>query len=71
MRWGLIGIALSFLGVFLLTPLLVLLYSAFHEGWHLYQAAVLDHETISAVKLTLFAVLCAVPLNMIFGISAA
>ncbi len=71
MKWGLMGIALAFLAVFLMTPLVVLLYNAFHEGWRVYQMAVLDPETIAAVKLTLFAVICAVPLNMIFGLAAA
>lgn len=64
-------LALAFLLFFLITPLVVVVVSAFREGWPIFVRSILDPETLSAVRLTLLAVGVAVPLNVIFGVSAA
>ena len=70
-RWFLIGLALLFLAVFLVVPLVAVFAEAFTKGWHTYAAAISDGEALSAVRLTLIAVSIAVPLNLVFGLAAA
>ena len=64
-------IALSFLVLFLFMPLTVVFYNAFAEGTSMYKAAILDHEAMSAIGLTLLAVSIAVPMNIVFGLASA
>jgi sulfate transport system permease protein len=70
-RWVLIGIALTFLSVFLFVPLFSVFFEAFKKGFDVYFAAITEPDAISAVKLTLLAAVIAVPLNLVFGVSAA
>ncbi len=66
-----IGGTLVFLGLFLGLPLATVFASAFSEGHSAYFDALRDPDTISAVKLTLLTAAVSVPLNVVFGISAA
>jgi sulfate transport system permease protein len=70
-RWTLIGVALAFLSLFLFMPLIAVFVEAFKKGWQVYLAAIVEPDALSAVKLTLIAAFVAVPLNLVFGISAA
>lgn len=70
-RWALIAAALLFLAVFLLVPLLAVFTFAFQKGWEAYVEAIREPETRSALWLTLTAAGIAVPLNLVFGLSAA
>jgi sulfate transport system permease protein len=70
-RWLLLGVALSFLALFLVLPLLVVLYQAFAKGAAAYVASLVDSDARSAVELTLLAAGIAVPLNLVFGVAAA
>lgn len=70
-KWTLISIALTFVAVFLLLPLINVFYQAFSKGWALYKESLLDPNTIAAIKLTLFISLISVPLNLIFGLAAS
>ncbi len=67
----LIGAAVAFLGVFVALPLAIVFSSAFSEGVGRYLDAVVQAETLSAIRLTLLTVAVAVPLNTAFGIAAA
>jgi sulfate transport system permease protein len=67
----LIGIALVFLGVFLVMPLLVVFSAALAKGLAAYAAAITDPLALAAVRLTLAVVAIAVPLNVVFGVAAA
>lgn len=67
----LIVIALSFIGLFLIVPLITLFGGAFEKGMAAYRAAVVAPDTLAAIRLTLEAALIAVPLNMVFGLTAA
>jgi sulfate transport system permease protein len=70
-RYTLIGVALTFLSLFLFVPLLTVFLEAFKKGWDVYVAAVTEPDALSAVKLTLTAAVIAVPLNLVFGVAAA
>lgn len=67
----LIGIALCFVSVFLLLPLINVFYQAFERGLAFYKEALIDPDTMSAMKLTLLTAAICVPLNVIFGLAAA
>ena len=67
----LLVIALSFLTLFLFVPLVAVFVEAFKKGWHTYLDAITDPDAVSAIKLTLIAAFISVPLNLVFGVSAA
>ena len=66
-----IGGTLIFLGLFLGLPLATVFASAFSAGRGVYFDALKDPNTVSAIKLTLLTAAVSVPLNVLFGISAA
>lgn len=70
-QWLLITIALLFLGLFLILPLITVFLQAFDKGIEVYMEAITNPEALSAIKLTLLVALIAVPLNAIFGIMSA
>ncbi|MDF2681070.1 MAG: cysW [Brevibacillus sp.] len=70
-RWLLISLALLFLALFLILPLIAVFTEAFKQGAHVFAASIAEPETLSAVKLTLFVAAISVPLNVTFGIAAA
>jgi sulfate/thiosulfate transport system permease protein len=70
-RLFLLGIAVAFLGLVVVLPLIAVFSEAFDRGWSAYAAAISDAETLAAVKLTLQVALIAVPLNTIFGLACA
>jgi sulfate transport system permease protein len=67
----LIGLALGFLGLFLLMPLAVVFVEAFKKGFGVYLAAIVDPDALAAMRLTLLAAGIAVPLNLVIGLAAA
>jgi sulfate transport system permease protein len=67
----LIALALAFLGLFLVLPLLVVFAQALAKGVGVYLTAVSAPMALAAVKLTLLVAAIAVPLNLVFGIAAA
>ncbi|PXX49935.1 MULTISPECIES: sulfate ABC transporter permease subunit CysW [Aquitalea] len=70
-RYALTAVALVFLFLFLLLPLIGVFWEALHKGWQLYLAALVEPEALSAIRLTLIAAGIAVPLNLVFGVAAA
>ena len=70
-RLTLITISLAFLGVFLFLPLAAILFEALKHGLGAYLASFQEADAIAAIQLTLLAAAIAVPLNLVFGISAA
>jgi sulfate transport system permease protein len=67
----LIAIALIFIFVFLLVPLISVFAEAFARGFSFYFETLHDPYTWSAIRLTLIAAGISVPLNCIFGLAAA
>jgi len=73
-RWVkvlLLSIALLFLVLFVGVPLLLIFIQAFEKGWRVYLAALTEPDAVSAIKLTLLVAVIAVPLNAVFGVTAA
>lgn len=70
-RWVLTAIALAFLAVFLVLPLVVVFAEALREGWSAYLASFRDPDALSAIRLTVITAAIAVPLNVVFGVCAA
>ncbi len=70
-RWLLIGVALAFLGFFLVVPLVAVFSYALQKGVGAYLAAIQEPESLAAIRLTLLAAGIAVPLNLAFGLAAA
>ncbi|WP_025027120.1 sulfate ABC transporter permease subunit CysW [Caldalkalibacillus mannanilyticus] len=70
-KWLLVSIALLFLGVFLVIPLVAIFVKAFEQGIAVYLASIIDPYAWKAISLTLWVVLITVPLNILFGLAAA
>jgi sulfate transport system permease protein len=70
-RTLLMTVALLFLALFLVVPLLSVFAEAFKKGWEAYLAAIIESDAVSAIKLTLLSAALAVPLNLVFGVAAA
>ncbi|SMF96932.1 sulfate transport system permease protein [Methylomagnum ishizawai] len=70
-RWLLTATALLFLVGFLFMPLAVVFSQALAKGWSTYWHALGDRNALAAVRLTLIAAFISVPLNLVFGITAA
>ena len=70
-RWLLIGIALAFLGLFLLVPLAAVFTEALRKGAQAYVAALTEPDALAAIELTLLVAAIAVPANLIFGVAAS
>ncbi|EPG2115896.1 sulfate ABC transporter permease subunit CysW [Acinetobacter baumannii] len=70
-RYTLITIALIFFLSCLMLPLILVFVEAFKQGLEVYIQALIDPDTLSAVKLTLLTAAIAVPINVIFGVAAA
>jgi sulfate transport system permease protein len=70
-RLTLITIALVFLGLMLIAPLLVVFVEAFSRGVGVYIDALAMPDTMAALRLTLLVAAIAVPVNLVFGVAAA
>jgi sulfate transport system permease protein len=70
-KWTLISISLAFFAFFLLLPLFAVFAEALRKGWDAYFAALVEPDALSSIKLTLIAAGIAVPLNLVFGVTAA
>ena len=71
LRFALIGGSLLYMVLFLLLPVVAVFTEALQKGVGAYFEAITDEAAVSAIKLTLMTAAIAVPLNMIFGISAS
>src|SRR5467141_1876233 len=70
-RIVIIAIAVIFLTVFVVLPLVVVFAQAFSKGIGAYFAALSDSEALSAIRLTLLVAAISVSLNLVFGVIAA
>ncbi|HXW06983.1 MAG TPA: sulfate ABC transporter permease subunit CysW [Vicinamibacterales bacterium] len=69
-RWGLVGVALAFLVLFLAIPLTAVFIEALANGFGPYFRAILDPDAVAALKLTVLTAVIAVPANLVFGLCA-
>ena len=71
LRCCLIALALVFLGLMLVVPLLSVFWQALVQGWALYAAALTEADAWSAIKLTLLIAAIVVPVNAVLGVAMA
>jgi sulfate transport system permease protein len=67
----LIAVALAFLGLFLLFPLVVVFVEALSRGFGAYFSSLVEPDALASIHLTLLVAAIAVPANLIFGVAAA
>ena len=70
-RVVLIGVAMSFLVLFLFMPLVAVFAKAFEKGASAYLAAIVQPTAMAAIRLTLTVAAIVVPINVVFGVAAA
>lgn len=70
-RLTLIIVALLFLSILVLLPLVVIFTEALRDGVSAYIEAILEPDAIASIKLTILVALIAVPFNMLFGLVAS
>jgi sulfate transport system permease protein len=70
-RIVIIGLAVTFLSVFVVLPLVVVFAQAFSKGIAAYLVALSNPEALSAIRLTLLIAAISVGLNLVFGLVAA
>src|SRR5712671_2025164 len=70
-RWTIISVAVIFLTIFLVIPLVTVFQQAFARGVGPYVNALLEPDALAAVRLTLLVAAISVALNVVFGVTAA
>jgi sulfate transport system permease protein len=70
-KWLLILVALAFVSIFLLLPLLNVFWQALGKGLEFYRNSLLEPDTRSAIGVTLTVAAISVPLNLLFGLAAS
>lgn len=70
-RVFLVSVAVLYLTLFLLLPLITVFVQAFAHGVAAYWRALADSDTLSAMRMTLTVAAISVPLNTVFGVAAA
>ncbi|WP_428031737.1 sulfate ABC transporter permease subunit CysW [Ancylobacter sp.] len=67
----LIGIAVAFIGLFILLPLISVFAQAFVKGWDAYLAALVEPDALAAVRLTLLVTALSLTANTVMGLVMA
>ena len=70
-KWTLIGVVILFSAVFVVLPLVNVFAQAFMFGWSHYIKALTEHDTLSAIQMTLLVACISVPLNVVFGLAGS
>ena len=70
-RWLVTSLAVIFLGLFIVLPLICVFNQAFSKGIEAYVAALRDPDTLSAIRLTLIVAAISVTSNAVFGVIGA
>jgi sulfate transport system permease protein len=71
LRWLLIALAMLVMGVLVVLPLAMVLTAAFGQGFRAWWAALVEPDALAALRLTLFTVAIALPINALFGLLMA
>jgi len=69
-RAALTAVALAFLGVVVVLPVLAVFAKALEDGVFAYLRAVVEADALAAMRLTLWIALLVVPANTVFGLAA-
>ena len=70
-RWGLRTVALGYLALLLVIPVMLIFYKAFEDGFAVAWEAVSTPEAQHALYLTVVMVLVSIPITTVFGIACA
>ena len=70
-KWTLIGIAVLYMALIIVLPLVIVFVEALKKGFETYLASFDDRQSLAAIQLTLTVAAIAVPLNLVFGVMAA
>ncbi len=70
-KWLICIVSLSFLGLFLVVPLVAVFTEALRKGIWAYLESFHSRDALAAIKLTLLVAGVAVPLNIVFGLAAS
>jgi sulfate transport system permease protein len=65
-----LAVALGFLGTVVVVPVLAVFAKAFEDGVPAYLRALLDPDTVAALRLTATTAAVVVPVNVVFGLAA-
>lgn len=71
LRLSLIVLTITFVGMLIVAPMIIVFIEAFREGWKAYWNSFFDSMALAAIKLTLLVAAISVPLNMVFGLVAS
>ena len=67
----LVSVALLYLAIFLLLPVVAVFVEALRKGVDYYLKSLVEEDALAAIKLTLLVASIAVPLNLVFGVVAS
>ncbi|MHC9085015.1 sulfate ABC transporter permease subunit CysW [Luteimonas sp. RIT-PG2_3] len=67
LRWTLIGSAVLAMTLLLLMPLAIVLGTAFARGFEVWRQAIVEPDTMAALRLTLLTAAIVIPVNAVFG----
>ena len=70
-KFTLMALAFGFLALFLVLPLILVFAKALEDGFGAFGEALIEPDTLSAIRLTLLVAAISVPLNLVFGVAAA
>jgi sulfate transport system permease protein len=70
-RGALLAVAIVFLAIFLVLPLVAVFAQALEKGFGAYLIALREPDAWAAIRLTLLTAAIAVPLNLVFGLAAS
>jgi len=70
-KWLLIALAMLWVGLLLVLPLLSVFAEALSKGWLAYWSALIHPATLAAIRITFSLAAIVVPLNCLFGVVAA
>ncbi|MBB6261216.1 sulfate transport system permease protein [Paenochrobactrum gallinarii] len=70
-RYSLIAIAMLFLGLVLILPVLTVFIEAFRKGVAQYFETFIELDALAAIRLTLLVAAISVPVNLVFGVAGA
>jgi len=70
-KWTLIGIAVLFMALIIVLPLVIVFVEALRKGFDTYLRSFSDRGSLAAIQLTVTVAAISVPLNLVFGVMAA
>ena len=68
---GLLAVAILYVAVILLLPLVAVFAEALRNGWEAAEAAIVEPDALAAIRLTLLVAAISVPCNLVFGVASA